>query len=276
MLYHEITTSIVFAKNMGGSNSGCIALPTELIFIDAGLNTLEAAEFRKAMEEKFQRKASALILTHGHVDHFFAMGAFSDLKVIASDAARAGIERYVKAQYTEQLINNLEMYFPGFGEAVKVAKLFMPNVWFNENLSLGENNEIFIKLVGGHSSCSSTIFFLPEKVIFSGDLLQVDTSPYFGEPDNDLTKWINELKFWEESNIQAFIPGHGRVVDVNYVKTVRIFFEELILMLNRYKDTNIPDEEIMSQPDMPKGYWPDNGLKKSTYIYSIISNYKRL
>ncbi|HUT79803.1 MAG TPA: MBL fold metallo-hydrolase [Candidatus Bathyarchaeia archaeon] len=276
MSYQEITPSVVFAKNDGGSNSACIVLQNELVFVDAGLNTTKAIEFRKAMEEKFIRKASALIITHGHVDHFFGMGAFSDLKVIAAEAARAGIERYVKAEFTEQIIDNLEKLFPGFGEAAKVAKLFMPNVWFKENLTLGKNNEIFIKLVGGHSGCSSTIFFKPEKIMLTGDLLQIDASPYFGEPDNDLVKWINELKFWEESNLQAFIPGHGRVVDTNYVKQIRIFFEELLSVLQKYKQLNILEEEIMLQPDLPKGYWPEGGLKKQTYSFSIISNYKKL
>jgi 3'-phosphoadenosine 5'-phosphosulfate sulfotransferase (PAPS reductase)/FAD synthetase len=62
MSYKEISESVVLCQNTWGSNSSCIALDDELIFVDTGLNTTNAANFRKAMEEKFNRKTSTLML----------------------------------------------------------------------------------------------------------------------------------------------------------------------------------------------------------------------
>ncbi|GAG18389.1 unnamed protein product, partial [marine sediment metagenome] len=76
MSYQEISKSVVLFQNAWGSNSACIALEAELLFIDVGLNTSNAAKFRQAMEKKFNRKTSTLILTHGHIDHFLGMAAF--------------------------------------------------------------------------------------------------------------------------------------------------------------------------------------------------------
>ena len=69
-----------------GSNITCIALDEGLVFVDASLSTAVAGQFRKDMEARFERKTIALILTHGHLDHFLGMGAFADVEVIAAAA----------------------------------------------------------------------------------------------------------------------------------------------------------------------------------------------
>ena len=114
MSYQEISKSVVLFQNNWGSNLACIALDDELLFIDVGLNTTNAAKFRKAMEEKYKRKTSTLILTHGHIDHFLGMAAFKDVNVVAPELAKAGIERFVGLEFTDQIINNMASVFPGF------------------------------------------------------------------------------------------------------------------------------------------------------------------
>lgn len=212
MTYQEISNSVVFSENKYGSNTACIALKEELVFIEAGLNTLKAKDFRIAMEKKFKRKASTLILTHGHIDHFFAMDAFSDLQVIAAKEAKPKIERFVKAEFTDEVIANFEKYFPTFTEAAKDAKLFMPEKWVDGKMSIGKNDEIQIQVTGGHSNCSSSIHFAPEKILAAGDLLQVNGYPYFGEPDTNIGKWTNAIKTWEQMELDAIIPDRKSVV----------------------------------------------------------------
>ncbi|MHA1220998.1 MAG: MBL fold metallo-hydrolase, partial [Candidatus Heimdallarchaeota archaeon] len=267
--FEEITPNVVFAQNDQGSNSACIALETELIFVDAGMNATKAAAFRKAMEDKFKRKTSTLLCTHGHIDHFLAMGAFADVKVIAAEQSKARFEKFVTAEFTEQLVNNLEQYFPGFIEAAKVAKLFMPHEWVNDTITMGKDNEIIFKVTGGHSSCSSSIHFIPEKVVFAGDLMQVDGYPYFGEPDTDLTKWIQSLKQWEAMDLVKVIPGHGKAVGTDYVANVRVYFEEIVKLISEQKKQNIPIEEVIQHPKFDEGYWPEHAPRKSSYNYSI-------
>ena len=51
--YIDVSPSVVMAENSNGSNLTCIALDDGLIFVDAGLITDIAAEFRTTMEQRF-------------------------------------------------------------------------------------------------------------------------------------------------------------------------------------------------------------------------------
>ncbi len=275
MTYEEISKSVVLAQNEFGSNSVCISLENELIFVDAGMNTTIASEFRKNMELKFGKKASTLILTHGHIDHFFGMGAFSDLKVIAPTASKEKIERFVIAEFTKEIVASFEIYFPTFTEAAKVVKLFMPSIWFENTRTLGKNKEIQIQVTGGHTNCSSSIYFQPEQIMIAGDLLQVEVSPYFGEPDNDFGLWIQTLKLWEKMSLAAYLPGHGPKIDINYLIKVRELFEQLLEAVTKLKAKGLTVEEVIEHPSLPSGYWPKDATKPA-YQMSIVNLYKHL
>ncbi|MHA1122886.1 MAG: MBL fold metallo-hydrolase [Candidatus Heimdallarchaeota archaeon] len=276
MSYEEISKSVVFAQNDWGSNSACIVLDKELFFIDTGLNTARAAKFRKAMETKFNRKASTLILTHGHIDHLLAMDTFSDLQVVGAEIGKERFERLAKLELTEEVIANMSQYFPGFRESADDAKPFSPTKWVKDKTTFGENQEIIFNIVGGHSNCSSSIEYVPDDIIITGDLMQVDVYPYFGEPDSDLEKWINALKKWEEKNYKAVLPGHGKAVDIQYLRHVRIFFEEMLATTKELKKEDLPIEEVLKDPIYANGYWPDDAVRKPAYNFSIANLYNNL
>ena len=276
MTYQEIANSVVFSENKYGSNTACIALKDELIFIEAGLNTLDAKQFRASMEKKFKRKASTLILTHGHIDHFFAMGAFTDLQVVAAKEAKPKIERFVKVEFTDEIIANFEKYFPTFTEAAKDAELFMPEKWVDNKMIIGNNSEIEIQVTGGHSNCSSSIYFAAEKILAAGDLLQVSGYPYFGEPDTDIEKWINAIKTWEQMNLEAIIPGHGVLVKPAFLINVREFFEEMLVVLTELKKAGVPEEAVIHHEKLPSGYWSNDAKRTPSYDFSIVNLYKKL
>ncbi|MFX1538745.1 MAG: MBL fold metallo-hydrolase [Promethearchaeota archaeon] len=277
MKYEEVSKSVVFAQNEYGANLVCIALENELIFVEAGLHTVIAANFRKAMEAKFNRKASTLLLSHSHIDHFFGMDAFSDLKVVAAEAGKLRFERIVNAEFTEEIIENFSRVFPHFRESVEVAKPFLPNVWVQDKMILGEENQqVVFQVVGGHSGCSSSIHYVPDGVMIVGDLVQVDLYPYFGEPDTDIEKWIHALKTWESMDIKAVLPGHGKFVTKDYLLGVRTFFEGMLATLKELKAEGVPIEEVIHHSNLPSGYWGKDAIRKPPYDMSIANLYKKL
>ena len=273
--FEDVTESIVLAQNDYGANLVCVALEDELVFVDAGLHAGFTAEFRSAMEERFGLKASTLMVTHAHIDHLLGVGAFSDCEVVAAEAGRMRFERFLAAEYTEEMIQGAERLFPHFRESIELAELSMPTTWVRNRMVLGEGDVVF-QLVGGHSSCSSSIHVIPERVIMAGDLMQVDRTPYFGEPDTDVDKWIGALKTWEGMDLDAVVPGHGGAADRNYVTRVRVFFEEMLEALRSLKEEVVPLDEVAHHPRLPSGYWPIDAERKPTYDFSINSLYKRL
>ncbi len=275
MDYIQVADLVAIAVNEYGSNLVCLELEDELVFVDAGLLTSYTAEFREAMEVKTGKKVSTLILSHAHIDHFFGMGAFSDCDVVAAESSKPRLERFVNLEYTEEVIRDRERIFPEFGEAVGQAELRMPTTLVEDTLTVGDD-EIFFKVEGGHSACSSSIHYKSCSFIVSGDLVQAERDPYFGEPDTNLDKWIDVLETWEASDIVHVLPGHGPMVARGYLDGVRIFFQDMLASVRRLKEQGVAVGDVIHHPDLPSGYWPQDAERKPAYDYSIKNLYQRL
>lgn len=272
----QVTENVVLYRIPQGSNIVCVSLEDELIFIDTGLNTVVATDFRKQMEKKFSKKASTLILTHAHIDHFLAMKTFSDCLIVAAETAKERFQRFVNFKFTEEVLENMSKVFPSIKTAATIAKISMPQLWVKESKAFGKNEELVFEVRGGHSSCSSSILYKPERILMVGDLIQAYTYPYFGEPDTDMDKWINSLKEWEREDLQYILPGHGGILEKNYLTDVREYFEKVIIALKQFKEQNLTEEEVIKQSIFSEGYWPKSALRRSAYDYSILNLYRRL
>ena len=256
--YVDVSPSVVMALNPNGSNITCIALDDGLVFVDTGLVTSIAAEFREAMEKRFGRPTTHLLLTHGHIDHIFAMGAFSDVAVVAASSEKAMIDSQLAIEWNEERIAVWAGIFPAFTDAVDTAEPFMPTVWVDGQQKFGTGkSEILFASTGGHTAGSSYVWLPSEGVLVGGDLVQVDRYPYFGDQTNDLDAWIGALRSWYSMKPNAVCPGHGRVVDRDYLRLEWEYFESLIAALERLKADNVPVEEVVVHASLPAGYWPD-------------------
>jgi glyoxylase-like metal-dependent hydrolase (beta-lactamase superfamily II) len=256
--YIDISPSVVMAENPNGSNLTCIALDDGLVFVDTGLVTTIAADFRAAMEQRFDRPTKYLLLTHGHIDHIFAMGAFSDVEVVAASSEKELFESQIGIEWNEENTAVYTGIFPAFADALPTAKPFLPKVWFDEERTLGSGDStVVFATTGGHTTGSSYVWFPAERVLVSGDLVQVDKYPYFGDPTNDLDLWIGALKSWHEMEPAAICPGHGRAVDKDYLRLEWEYFEALIAALTRLKAEGVPIEKAVVDASLPAAYWPD-------------------
>lgn len=273
----EVSPAVVMARHEYGANITCIALDDGLVFVESGMSTELAAEFRSVMEARFERKTKALLLTHGHIDHFLGMGAFSDVDVVAAASGKELFEKQLAIEFDEAKIEMYTGIFPKFRESIGTAKPFLPTVWFEKEISLGKgSNRLVLRNSGGHTSCSSYVYFEPEGLIVAGDLVQVDQYPYFGDPTTDLEAWIGTLKLWAGMEVRKIAPGHGRVVDRGYLPQVWGFFETLIATLKELKAEGVSIEEAVRHSRLPKGYWGDDLPEPGWWLYCIASLYRSL
>ena len=276
--YAEVSASVTMLQNERpyGSNITCIATKEGLIFVDASLFTEVAAKFRKDMEAKYQKKTLALLLSHAHTDHFFGMGAFSDVPVFLASSGREYFEQQLGVDYASR-VAGYERVFPRFGEALKTARLFMPGVWFEKEMQFGSGeNMLRVHNTGGHSLCSSYAYLPSQRVLVAGDNVQVDAYPYFGDPTGEMDTWIKTLKGWEAMPIGVVCPGHGRPVDRAYLTSVRIFFEDLVAAVTKLKGEKVPEEQVVNHPSLPKGYWGEGLPEPGWYRPTIAGLYRSI
>jgi glyoxylase-like metal-dependent hydrolase (beta-lactamase superfamily II) len=275
--FYDVSGSVVMVRHPYGSNITCIAMDEGLVFVDCGMKTEFVAEFRKKMEKKYNKKTIALLLTHVHIDHFLGMAAFNDVKVVAAEAGKNLFNRQLAIEFNDQRIEAYTKIFPKFRESIGTAKPFLPNTWVKDEMTFGSpKGGVIFRNTGGHSSCSSNIYFKKEGILVAGDLIQADQYVYFGDPTTSLSKWIDTLKKWETMNIVKICPGHGRVVDRSYLKQVWTFFERMISAVKKLKADQVPIEKVVNHPSLPKGYWPQNIEKPRWWNYCISSLYQKI
>lgn len=275
--YHEVSGSVVMAKHQYGSNMTCLATHEGLYFVDCGMKTELARTFRLDMEKKFSRKTLALLITHPHIDHFWGMAAFSDVDVVAAEPGANLWKKQLSIKFNDQVIESYSRIFPKFRESHKTAKPFMPTILFKDQIKFGTGNDVLIFTnTGGHTVCSSSVYFPGEKVLVSGDLVQVDQYPYFGDPGNDLDAWLGAFEQWEGMPIKKVCPGHGRPVDKSHINLMKNYFKDLVTVLRKLKKENLATGEVVRHPDLPKGYWPDEVKRPAWFDYCIAALYRKL
>ncbi|MFW9942337.1 MAG: MBL fold metallo-hydrolase [Candidatus Thorarchaeota archaeon] len=229
----------------------CIANPDGLIFVDCGVYPNLSSKFRLDMETKFQRKTTHLLLTHLHWDHFLAMESFKDVDIIASESGINEFNNFINIIDTLEedkwasllLINEEEII-----SIVKKVKLFPPNTLIKEELIIGSpGNEVIFRIIGGHSIDSAYIYIPSEKVLCAGDNLIECYAQLPGTPE----KTIEIYTHWASLAIDKIIPGHGNVVDKNYLLKVKTYFEDLVSALKNLIKNKIPRKEIFSHHTLP-------------------------
>lgn len=198
-----------------GGNHGAIVLEDEVIMIDSGMIHSKSLEEKEFLTTKTGLPILKLIFTHSHGDHVFGAQAFEPVSLIASTPMRQRCEDNLKDDWKiETLKKNYEPAKderPELWAAIQTLSIRLPDTIFKTHLFLGNNEEVSVKLLGGHTSGSSTVISHPHNAIFVGDLIFSGQFPYGGDPTCDPDRWIMALEEVLELGLETIIPGHGPV-----------------------------------------------------------------
>jgi len=109
----------------------------------------------------------------------------------------------------------------------------LPDIVFKNQLSLGNNKEVTVKLLGGHTAGSSVVISQPHNTIFVGDLIFNGMFPYAGDRTCHPDRWIMALEQVLALGFETVIPGHGPVCGL---KEVEDYIEALKNLRDNVKD----------------------------------------
>jgi cyclase len=192
---------------LGGiCNRGIISDHGNVLVVDSGVNIAEATPLRAIVDEQRTGGWLTLFNTHPHLDHFGGNQLFSDVPIIAQQAARTAI-----IQTGEQTLAAWRQN-PQVSEAIKDVKITLPNITFQDILTIFVG-EIEVQLIhfGVAHSPSDTVAWLPQtKTLFAGDLLFNDVVPAL-PPGGNAAHWLDVLGRLQEFGAEQVIPGHGPI-----------------------------------------------------------------
>ena len=225
------------ADGSNGGNHGAIFLEDEVIMIDAGMIHPKSRVTKDFLETESGLPILKLVFTHYHSDHVFGAQAFEPVSLIASELMRKGCEENLENDWKiETLKTNYEGMKderPELWKSLDDLSIRLPDIVFKNSITLGNNKEVLVKLMGGHTAGSSIIVSEPHNTIFVGDLIFNERFPYAGDRTCHPDRWIMALEEVLAMGLETVIPGHGPLCGL---KEVEGYVDALSTLRSNVKD----------------------------------------
>ena len=190
----------------GDPNTGVIVGDDAVMVIDTQATPVMAQDVIRRIREVTDKPIKYVVLSHYHAVRVLGASGYAPQHIIASrDTYDLIVERGEQDKASEigrfpRLFQAVESVPPG---------LTWPTITFTGRMSLwlGKLEVQLIQLGRGHTK-GDTVAWLPEqKILFSGDLVEFDATPYAG--DAYFSDWPQTLDNIAALKPRALVPGRG-------------------------------------------------------------------
>ena len=187
------------------SNAGVIVTGAGVVVFDAlgtpALSQLLLEKIRAITNEPLVR----VIVSHYHADHIYGLQVFEDMN--AEILAPAGAEKYLASDSARERLEDRRFTLdPWVNDD---TRLVYPDRYLSEGrqFSLGAANFTMTVVGNAHSDGDMTLYVMPDRVLFSGDIIFEGRVPFLG--DANTKNWVQVLGRMEKEQLVALIPCHG-------------------------------------------------------------------
>jgi glyoxylase-like metal-dependent hydrolase (beta-lactamase superfamily II) len=190
----------------GDPNSGIVIGDDAVMVIDTQATPAMAQDVIRRIREVTDKPIKYVVLSHYHAVRVLGAAAYQPEHIIASQDTRDLIvERGEQDKASEigrfpRLFRNVESVPPG---------MTWPTMTFSGRMTLwlGKLEVQLIQLGRGHTKGDTVVWLPLDKVLFSGDLVEFDATPYAG--DAYFQDWPKTLDNIAALKPQALVPGRG-------------------------------------------------------------------
>jgi glyoxylase-like metal-dependent hydrolase (beta-lactamase superfamily II) len=196
----------------GDPNTGVIIGDDAVMVIDTQATPVMAQDVIRRIREVTDKPIRYVLLSHYHAVRVLGASAYGAEDVIASEDTRDLIvERGEQDKASEigrfpRLFRNVESVPPG---------LTWPTLTFRGRMTvwLGSLEVQLLQLGRGHTK-GDTVAWLPQqKILFSGDLVEFDATPYAG--DAYFEDWPATLDALAALGPEKLVPGRGAALQTS-------------------------------------------------------------
>ena len=190
----------------GDPNTGIVIGDNAVMVIDTQATPVMAADVIRRIREVTDKPIQYVVLSHYHAVRVLGASAYAPEHIIASDDTLALIkERGEQDKASEigrfpRLFRNLESLPPG---------LTWPTLTFSGKMTLwlGRLEVQLLQLGRGHTAGDTVVWLPQERILFSGDLVEFDATPYAG--DAHFSDWPTTLDNIAALKPAQLVPGRG-------------------------------------------------------------------
>ncbi len=189
----------------GDPNSGVIIGDDAIMVVEAQATPRMAKEVIAKIRTVSDKPIKYLVLSHYHAVRVLGASEYKADEVIMSDKTLEMIHERGKQDWLSEF-----QRFPRlFRGHESIPGLTYPSITFSDSMSVDLGNKrVVIKHMGEGHTRGDTVVWLPEdKVLFAGDLVEFNATPYCG--DAQLSKWPSTLDALTKLAPKALVPGRG-------------------------------------------------------------------
>src|SRR5512138_630807 len=190
----------------GDPNTGIIVGDAAVLVADTQATPVMAQDVIRRIREVTDKPIKYLVLTHYHAVRVLGASAYGAQEIIASQDTRDLIVERGEADKASEigrfprLFRNVETVPPG---------LTWPTQTFSGKMTLwlGSLEVQLLQLGRGHTKGDTVVWLPSQRILFSGDLVEFDATPYAG--DAYFRDWPQTLDNLAKLDPVALVPGRG-------------------------------------------------------------------
>ena len=190
----------------GDPNTGIVIGDDAVMVIDTQATPVMAQDVIRRIREVTDKPIKYVVLSHYHAVRVLGASAYRPEHVIASEDTLSLIkERGEQDKASEigrfpRLFSNVESVPPG---------LTWPTLTFTGKMTLwlGQLEVQLLQLGRGHTKGDTVVWLPAERILFSGDLVEFDATPYAG--DAYFGDWPQTLDNLAALKPLKLVPGRG-------------------------------------------------------------------
>jgi glyoxylase-like metal-dependent hydrolase (beta-lactamase superfamily II) len=189
----------------GDPNTGIVVGDDAVMVIDTQATPVMAQDVIRRIREVTDKPIRYVVLSHYHAVRVLGASAYGAEQVIASRDTYELILERGEADMASEIGR-----FPRLFRAVEsVPGLTWPTLVFDGRMTLwlGKLQVEILQLGRGHTKGDTVVWLPQDKVLFSGDLVEYNATPYAG--DAYLTDWPATLDALAALKPEKLVPGRG-------------------------------------------------------------------
>jgi len=189
----------------GDPNTGVVIGDESVMVIDAQATPVMAQDVIRHIRTVTDKPIEYVTLTHYHAVRVLGASGYRPRHVIASRDTHDLIVERGDADMKSEIER-----FPRLFRAVEsVPGLTWPTIVFQQRMTLwmGTLQVEIMQLGRGHTKGDTVVWLPQEKILFSGDLVEFNATPYTG--DAYLTDWPATLDAVAALGADKLVPGRG-------------------------------------------------------------------
>jgi len=189
----------------GDPNTGIVVGDDAAMVIDTQATPVMAQDVIRRIREVTDKPIRYVLMSHYHAVRVLGASAYRPEHVIASRDTYDLIVERGEADMKSEIER-----FPRLFRAIEsIPGLTWPTLVFEKRLTLmlGKLQVEIMQLGRGHTKGDTVVWLPQDKVLFSGDLVEFDATPYAG--DAYLTDWPATLDAIAALEPEKLVPGRG-------------------------------------------------------------------